>query len=275
MKVLHVHQIAHIPHLLVNGLKREGIEASFVENIDAIQAKEYDIIHGHYALNRHTIDAYRAAMKHNIPFVLHCHGSDLRLLTGTGRRQLPLHFRMISQHMRRRSARILLSTPDLLEFEPSGQYIPNPVDLDRFKPMPDIKKSPRHLICGKQVKGSRLLEFIKDDVDYDCVNNGHKFDFPANVRILPLVDHSKFHTFLNGYGFMIGTVGDVISMARLEAMACGLGTFTDFEKKFTSFYDGQNPDEVANPREFIERFHRPEIAVSALLKVYDGIMRSQ
>ena len=203
MKVLHVHQIAHIPQLLVKHLMQKGCEAEFVEIANAGLVKGSDIVHGHYALNRNTIQAFRLARKYDVPFVLHCHGSDLRLLTGAGRIPLPYHYKVISQHLRKHAARILLSTPDLQEFEPRGEYIPNPVDLKRFRPMPDMIKSSKHLICGKQVKGSRLLEFIKQDIEYDCVNTGFDFKFPPNVKILPYVDYSVFHEFLNQYEFMI------------------------------------------------------------------------
>ena len=271
MKVLHVHQIAHIPQLLVRHLRNKALDCDFLEIVNPETIKEYDIVHGHYALNRSTIKAFRLARKHTIPFILHCHGSDLRLLNGIGRVPLPFHYRVISEHIRKHSARILLSTPDLIEFEPRGEYIPNPVDLERFTPMPDIKKTSRHLICGKQVKGSILLEFIKPEIEYDCVNIGYNFKFPENVHLLPYVDYSVFHEFLNRYENMIGTVGDLISMARLEAMACGLKTFTDFDARFTKYYNGQNPDFAENPRAFVKEFHRPEIAVEMLLNVYDGI----
>jgi glycosyltransferase involved in cell wall biosynthesis len=267
MRVLHVHQIAHIPQLLVRHLRSNGIDCDFTENAGP-SIKGYDIVHGHYALNRSTLKAFRLARKYRIPFILHCHGSDLRTLTGTGRAGLPFHYRRISEHVRKYSSRILLSTPDLLEFEPRGEYIPNPVDLDRFRPMPEIAKSGRHLICGKQVKGSKLLEFIRPDVQYDCVNTGYKFDFPENVNILPYVDYSEFDRFLNRYRDMIGTVGDVISMARLEAMACGVRTFTDFDPAFAKFYGGQNPDLASDPREFVREFHRPEIPVRQLIRIY-------
>jgi hypothetical protein len=178
---------------------------------------------------------------------------------------------MISQYMRRRSAKILLSTPDLLEFEPKGEYVPNPVNLEVYRPMPEIEKSKRILICGNQVKGSRILEFIDPTEEYDCVNTGFEFRFPANVRQLPYVERSRFATFLNEYSSMIGSVGDVISMARLEAMACGLKTFTDFDPCFAKFYGGQNPDRVEIPRAFVEKFHAPEIAVSGLIRIYREI----
>ena len=271
MKVLHIHQIAHIPQLLVKELAKKGVDATFSEEINPATIKEYDIVHAHYALNRHTIDAFKLARMNKIPFILHCHGSDLRLLTGTSRVNLPFHYRMISKHLRKHSSKILLSTPDLIEFEPRGEYIPNPVDLELFRPMPEVEKSGRHLICGKQIKGSRILKHIKPDIQYDCVNNGDNIQWPDNVKILDYVPHDKFSKFLNQYENMLGTFGDLISMTRLEAMACGLRTFTDFEKQFTKYYDGQNPDEASEPREFIKQFHAPEMVAARLIQIYGGI----
>ena len=274
MKVLHIHQIAHIPQLLVKELAKKGIDASFSEEINPATINDYDIIHAHYALTKNTIDAFKLARMNKIPFVLHCHGSDLRLLTGRKRVKLPIHYRTISKHIRKHSSRILLSTPDLVEFEPRGEYIPNPVDMEHFKPMPDIEKTGRHLICGKQIRGSKILEFIKPDIQYDCVNNGDDIRWPGNVKMLDYVEYEKLPKFLNQYENMLGTFGDLISMTRLEAMACGLRTFTDFERTFTKYYDGQSPDEVSEPREFIKQFHDPEIAASRLIEIYGGITDS-
>ena len=274
MRVLHVHTVAYIPEFLVSQLKKKGVEAEFAEEVKPGQVKNYDIIHGHYALNRHTIKAFREARRFEIPFILHCHGSDVRRLAGTGRKKLPIHYNFISNYMRKRSAKILLATPDLLGFAPGGEYLPNPVNLDVFRPMPEVEKSSKVLIIGKQIKGSKLPEFIEPGREYDCVNTGYQFDFPKNVRVLPYVKRDQFPRFLNQYKDMIGAIGDVISMARLEAMACGLKTFTDFEQAFSKYYDGQNPDKVENPRNFIERFHKPDIAVKKLIEVYEALSRS-
>ncbi|MCK5642034.1 MAG: hypothetical protein KAJ19_14615 [Gammaproteobacteria bacterium] len=271
MKVLHVHQIAHIPQLLVNELKKNGIEADFIEQASADTIKNYDIIHGHYALNRHTIDAFKLARKNKIPFIMHCHGSDLRLLSGTERKKLPWHYKTISQYIRKRSSKILLSTPDLTEFEPRGIYIPNPIDLNFFRPMPEVEKTGRNLIMGKLISGSKILKHIKPEIQYDCVNNGEKIQWPDNVKTLDYIPYELLPEFFNGYENMIGTMGDLISMARLEAMACGLNTFTDFDEKFKSFYDGQSPDNIDNPRQFIKQFHAPEIAAEKLIEIYHGI----
>jgi glycosyltransferase involved in cell wall biosynthesis len=275
MKVLHVHEIAYIPRFLVEELRKKGVEAEFAEEVDAATIKGFDIVHGHYALNKKTIKAFRLARKLDVPFVLHYHGSDVRLLTGTGRRPLPFHYDIISRHMRKRSVKVFLSTPDLIGFAPEGEYVPNPVNLCVFKPMPEVEKTNRILICGKQVRGSMLPDLIKPDKEYDCVNTGYAFDFPGNVRELPYVERDRFPAFLNRYEAMIGTIGDVISMARLEAMACGLRTFTAFEKEFARFYDGLNPDTVEYPRAFVERFHNPDIAVSKLIAAYEAAARSR
>jgi len=272
MRVLHVHQIAYIPRFLVAQLKKKGVDAEFREDVEPSTIKEFDIIHGHYALNRKTIKAFRLARRFDKPFILHCHGSDLRLLTGTGMRKLPFHYRTISEFMRKRSSKVILSTPDLLEYEPEGEYLPNPVDLETFQPILDVKKSDRALICGKQVKGSNLLDFIKKDKHYDCVNTGSPFEFPSNVRVLDFVERPDFARFLNRYEEMLGTVGDVISMARLEAMACGLKTFTDFPKQYARFYDGQNPDEAEEPRKFVEKFHNPDIQSTRLIELYQDLV---
>ena len=288
MRVLHVHRIAHIPQLLVRELEKNGIEAEFVEGVGTSEKivtgspgasstivaniRDYDIIHGHYALNRHTIQAFRQARKNGIPFILHCHGSDLRLLTGTSRVDLPLHYRTVSQYIRKRASGILLSTPDLIEFEPRGFYIPNPVDLDMFRPMPGVEKSDRHLILGRQIRNSGILNHIRPDIQYDCVNDGESIPWPENVRLLEHVAYEKLPEFFNHYDHMLGTFGDLISMARLEAMACGLRTFTDFDSAFSKYYNGQSPDNAPDPRQFIQRFHAPNIAIEKLTGIYDGIV---
>lgn len=275
MRVLHVHQIANIPPLIVRELRKKGIEADFVEDVRDVDLKKYDIVHGHYALNRSTIRAFRMARHNNVPFVLHYHGSDVRRATITGRKKLPFHFNAISKYMRKRSTKIFLSTPDLIEFTPEGEYVPNPVDLEAFRPMPEVEKSTKTLICGKFLRGSRIFDLISPDKEYDCVNTGDDIEFPSNVSVLPFVPYDNFPVFLNRYKEMIGTLFDLISMTRFCAMACGLKTFTKFDEAFTKYYDGQNPDEVDDPRAFVQQYHNPDICIKRLIEVYGEIVQRQ
>ncbi|MCK4758338.1 MAG: glycosyltransferase [Thermoplasmata archaeon] len=273
MKILHVHNIAHIPPLVVQELEKVGVEADFVEDVRTVDLRSYDIVHGHYAVNRATIRAFNRARKLDIPFVLHCHGSDLRLVSPQGRKKLGGFYLAISRHLRKGASHIFLSTPDLIEYEPKGEYVPNPVDLEAFRPLPDEDKADRDLICGRFLKGSKIYDFIEPDKKYDCISQHCEIKFPPNVQMLPEIPHDRLPNFFNRYSFMLGTMCDLISMARMEAMACGLKTFTNFERSFVSYYGGENPDEADNPRDFVMRHHNPGICVKRFIEVYEELLK--
>ncbi|MCI0479979.1 MAG: hypothetical protein L0213_00120 [Candidatus Dadabacteria bacterium] len=274
MRVLHVHDIVKIPPLIVKHLRKRGVEADFAEETSRDMMKGYDIVHAHYALNRKTIRAFLSARKLDIPFVMHCHGSDVRRVTAKGRKQLPFHYKAMSKYIRKRSSKIFLSTPDMIEFAPEGEYLPNPVDVESFRPMPDVEKTDRVLICGRFV-GPKVLDFVSADGEYDCVNIGDMLEFPKSVRMLPAVPYGEFPIFLNRYREMIGTMPDLVTMTRLDAMACGLKTFTDFEPEFFKFYEGQNPDKVADPRGFVLKHHDPEKCAARLIEAYEDLCRGR
>ena len=272
MRILHVHDIAHIPPLVVRKLGERGIKADFVEDVRTLDISKYDIIHGHYALNRTTIRAFRAARRANKPFVLHCHGSDLRRISIDGRKPLPAHLNAVSRYIRKGARHIFLSTPDLIEWEKRGEYVPNPVDLDKFRPMPEVETVSRGLIFGRFLEGDKAFGYIELDREYDGVNMVVGIEFPENVHSLPRVPHDDLPGFFNQYPEMLGTMSDLISMGRMEAMACGLRTFTDFERSFISHYGGENPDEASDPRAFVEKYHHPDICIDRFIEVYEDII---
>ena len=140
--------------------------------------------------------------------------------------------------------------------------------------MPNIeKKSGIPLICGRFLKGSKVYDHIDPDKKYDCVNVVGGLKFPSNVSMLPQVPHNELPKFFNQYSDMLGTMCDLISMGRMEAMACGLNTFTGFEKAFITHYDGENPDEASDPRAFVEKYHDPDICVKRFIEVYEEIIK--
>ena len=272
MRVLHVHDIAHIPPLVVRKLGDRGIDSDLVEDVRTIDISKYDIIHGHYALNRATIRGFRAARKANKPFILHCHGSDLRKVSIDGRKPLPAFLNAVSRYVRKGARHIFLSTPDLIEWEKRGEYVPNPVDLDKFRYMPEVEKLSKGLVFGRFLEGDKVFEHIKPDREYDGVNMVEEVKFPDNVNHLPRVPHDDLPGFFNQYSEMLGTMCDLISMGRMEAMACGLRTFTDFERSFTSHYNGDNPDEASDPRAFVKKHHHPDICIDRFIEVYEDIL---
>ncbi len=230
----------------------------------------FDVVHGHYALTKSVIRAYRKSKRKKIPFILHCHGSDVRLVATEGLKKLPLHHRLISSHIRKRADIVLLSTPDLMEMA-TGLYLPNPVDLELFKPK-ETEKSEKILLLGRFRHNSGILKHIDPKKKYDCINWGDEIKFPRNVNMLPFTPHDELPELFNRYEKMIGALVDPVSLARLEAMACGLKTYTDFPQKYTSFYGFEDPDRVKNPRKFVQKYHDPKKIVKILVGIYEGLI---
>lgn len=282
MRVLHVHNLANVPEVMVEYLKREGIDAKLVESVSGEDISRYDIIHAHNPLNMKTMHAYISAKRKKKKFIIHCHGSDVRILSSAGPRHLPMPLGRTSMFLRKHSDEVLLSTPDLMEFS-SGTYIPNPVDVEKFKPWivkksgedNGTKKSDRILIAGNQIKGSKLLDHISAKRQYDCIDYGDLPTFQKNVRVLPFVEYEKLPEFFPRYSEMIGTIGDPVTMTRLLAMSCGLRVFTDFPKKYRHFYGFEDPDKVADPRGFVLRYHNPKNVAHTLIEKYNEVLSSR
>lgn len=273
MRALHVCSPDAVPMQNIFATYRKqfdklGIKAKL--NFTGSDVKGYDVVHGHYALTRPVINAYRNAKKQGIPFVLHCHGSDLRQITTRGERKLSLKHRLVSGRLRKKAHRVLLSTPDLLEWS-KGTYLPNPVDMDIFRPL-GKKKCGRILLLGRFTTGGGILDLISREKSYDSLNWGEDVSFPKNVRKLPFVPHEQLPELLNRYDKMIGALVDPVSLARLEAMACGLKTYTCFPKDLLQFYGFENPDDTDDPRGFIEKYHNPKKIVDVLADIYGGLL---
>ncbi len=271
MNVLHVCSPDAVPmRNIIRTYQRYAVDINIDISLTGKVEKDYDIVHGHYCLTKNTIKAGRQARRKGIPFVLHCHGSDIRRIESDGARNLPIHHRIYSSITRRRADKVLLSTPDLLEWS-AGTYIPNPVDLKLFRPL-EVKKSERILLFGRFAGEQRILKLIDSDRVYDCVNWGTEIEFPKNVNILDFVAHEELPKLFNNYKSMIGALRDPVSLGRLEAMACGLRTYTDFPEKYTIYYGFENPDQIDEPREFVERYHHPEKIIKILKVIYQDLI---
>ncbi|MFO7992440.1 MAG: glycosyltransferase [Thermoplasmata archaeon] len=273
MKVLHVCSEEAVPMKNIyktyeKQFKKTGVNSKLT--YEPSNVENYDIVHGHYALTKPVIKSYRLAKRNNIPFIIHCHGSDVRSITLKGPEELSLKLSLVSNRVRKKADMTLLSTPDLPEWS-EGLYLPNPVDLAIFKPM-NIEKKDKTLLFGRFTKGGGILDIIDPKKKYDCINWGDDIKFPKNVHMLPFTPHDELPKLFNRYERMIGALVDPVSLARLEAMACGLKTYTDFPEKYTSFYGFENPDKVKNPRKFVKKYHDPKKIVKVLVGIYESLL---
>ena len=106
------------------------------------KAKNYDVIHVHdqYPLLKPLREKYPQKI-----LVLHYHGSMLRL---TPRDKLEPYERFADK--------ILISTPDLLEFI-DAEYLPNPIDTEHFHPR-EIKKNGKAISIMSRLESQKALQ---------------------------------------------------------------------------------------------------------------------
>lgn len=140
MRVIHCHNIAGVPSTLVKYQKRFGIDSMLIVRrkhvfgfpekqigrLEGIRALvDADVVHYHSTswiekpvFSFRNPDA-RLLSFLGKPIVIHFHGGDIR--EGTVRPTFQTDY-------------VLVSTPDLLDYVPQAEWLPNPVDLEIFSP---------------------------------------------------------------------------------------------------------------------------------------------
>jgi len=205
-------------------------------------ARKFDIIHLHDAW--FMVVPLRILYPHK-KIVMHYHGSMVRAeLKGK-------KFRLKNEKF---VDYIIVSTPDLLEFDYSKQpyYIPNPVDTDLFKPIKTLSNGKALISLKKNQSSSRtLMELQKHGFDVTLET------IPRELR----TDYSNFPSRLMMYEyyadlpFVNGKMVRANSATGLQAMSMGLKVISwDYTVSNTL------PD-----------YHQPENVVREIEKIYAKI----
>ena len=262
LKVLHVNDLWPVTGDLVSGLQSLGVEAEIFEptvggyrasrfrrvvlplirTLEAfqlrqlVQKRQFDVVHVHYARF-----AYMPLLT-GLPYILHCHGSDLRLdLFRPGLRELTLA-------AIRQARKVLYVTPELYRFlkdiRNDAIFLPNPLDMDRFAPeVGDQAPSPRVLCISKldAFKGVdniiRAIELVWDVRPqtqialFDFGNSYHlakrfieQHRHESRLILLPRVPHNEMPALIRSYAVVLGHQSPefgALSLSELESMACG------------------------------------------------------
>lgn len=205
-----------------------------------------DIYHCAYALQ----DSYIVSKLRHLDF-LHCHGSDVRWT---------IHGKwgwVVKSNLRKAKV-VLYSTPDLeKDVEPyrnDAIYLPNPIELDTFYPMANLRQSEK----------LRAIYFVKsyEQIPPDLVTTLEKNNVELqliNGRPQAFEDMPKF---LNSYNIFIDRFAiPSFSKTCLESMACGICTIDHrhigrYEERVDELLDRKRRDkEGEENREFIAREH--------------------
>ncbi len=205
------------------------------------EADSAQLIHVHSRID--LIEPLRERYGKSKKIILHYHGTDIRGLSSPTMHQkhsrlasiLPSSKSILKKLIRRKSGNIvrnrkaqlaaddiLVSTPDLLKLVKRASYLPNPVDIEHFKP--DGNRSNR----GKRALTIRSeVTDIEWALDY-CKRNNVDLDIETYDRTQHPVMYQDMPSFLKRYDTYVdirrvnGKILENLSKSALESLACGL-----------------------------------------------------
>lgn len=270
MKVVHVNDIAYVASILVHELRTAGVDASLLipdapgaswpypQKLATIPLRawilatagarlrrpEIDIVHVHYATHALT------GLVSGRPYVVHCHGSDVRGVSPSG----PTG-KLLASLLARASA-VLYATPDLAPWaerlRPGAAFLPNPVDTASFAP--EAAKSVDVLVGTKldPIKGSkeivdvlRGIRSIRPQTTFTIINQGSGLADAvsaagANAAVIEPVPHREMPALLRRHRTAIGQFRlGILSQVELEAIASGVPVATAF--RYEAAYEVRPP----------------------------------
>jgi glycosyltransferase involved in cell wall biosynthesis len=256
--VVHLNDIAWVGSSLVTALREAGMEAELVDPArpggaglgparlsllpirllslawSAFWARRLkpDLVHLHYA--RHGW----VAPFLDVPYVLHCHGTDVRD-TPPGRGW----GRIVAPAMRKAAA-VVYATPDLspwvARYRPDGQFLPNPIPI----PSMPVTEIGADVLLGARldpVKGVDALAHLmaellrrRPSTSVTLIAHGSGVDhlrrtLGGAATVIPPVAHSEMIGLLAGHRAAVGQMGvGALGNFELEAMAAGRPTAARF-----------------------------------------------
>jgi glycosyltransferase involved in cell wall biosynthesis len=250
MRIAEINDIASVATDLASGLRARGHDVTVIrprlvggglpwmvkpvvgpvravewaQIIREVHEGNFDMVHIHYAY------LGMLGVLGKFPYILHCHGSDVREIT-------PFTRPMIRRALKH-AGKVFYATPDLagyvLKRRPDAEFLPNPVDSEQFCPLAPARESRTVWICCSlnDIKGaSRILDACRrlavqrPDIKITAYGGGAytgEFEALPNVTIVPHQPRSRLPEVISRHGVVIGQVLlGVVGMAELEAMACG------------------------------------------------------
>lgn len=205
------------------------------------EADSAQLIHVHSRID--VIAPLRERYGKSKKIILHYHGTDIRGFSSPAMHHkhhrlasiLPNSKSILKKLIRRKSGNIvknqkaqlaadgiLVSTPDLLKLVKRASYLPNPVDIEHFKP-DDYQLD----------RGKRALTIRSEVTDIDwaldyCKRNKVDLDIETYDRTQNPIMYQNMPIFLKRYNTYVdirlvnGKILKNLSKSALESLACGL-----------------------------------------------------
>lgn len=277
---------------------------SMEQAVGKMSKRHFDVAHIHWA-------SYSPlGLGSRIPYVIHCHGSDVR-----HRLRKPLYRAALGPGLDKAAA-VFYATPDLAEpvrqARPDAIFMPVPIDVTRFTP--EVTRPPRPftiMLFGRLEagKGSRLaMEGImrfavrRSDISVITMDWGKlagelKQQYGRRVEFLPRTTPDKMSEIVSHADVVVGQfVIGALGLSEFEAMSCAkpviasyryhgiynesppvcdAATAEDIDAWLEHLY--QHPAETMaigkQSREWVRKHHDGEAQIDLLERIYASITK--
>ena len=254
--------------------------------VGKLNSKYFDLVHIHWASYAFLGFACQ------IPFIVECHGTDVR-----ARLKNPF-FRLLLVPGFRRAAAILCITPDLLPIvrtvRPDAQFFPAPVDTQQFAPFEDPPSNSEHpwtiLLFmrldpekGPDVAIDGILRFIERHpnvrvkmLDWGLLKEKLKRKYGKRFEFIALVPPDQVPELILSADVVVGQLlSGAFGLSELQAMSCAKPVICSFN------YDEVYPEappicKAATPAQVDKHlevlFQRPDLGADLGQKARDWII---
>ena len=310
MKILHLNNPAQVATNLVKAQRDLGIEANLavtstkgwhtnfdynLSNIDSSSlkgkldigkklyklVKECDLLHYHgQAVSQGYRDLVMWSGIMKKPVILHHHGSEIR------NKKYPKFANHFVVHR-------YVSTPDLLEFVPDAEWLPNPVDLTNLKYSESDNLGPLkilHAPTSRVVKNTGAVEEAISQVKKEGLDI--KFTLIEDTQHSELIEQISKHDLIIDWvnpDYGIYGVFTIESMALGKPVICSLtdSLYSDYEvpvisinpldlaKKITELYNNRDSliDIGKTSHDFVQNYHNPLESAKKVIERYKVILK--
>ena len=302
MRILYVHNINQVAGTHASELMRRGHSTALYEPclsgglaplpiklammprrildmrciVSKLSPDYFDIVHINWA-------SYGVlGMVSQIPFIVECHGSDVR------QRLKQPFFREVLTSIFHRAAAVLCITPDLLPIvqsvRPDALFLPGPVDTERFAPKENTQSQSLHpwtvLLFtrldpekGPEIAMGGITRFVQRHpevrvhlLDWGLLKEEYKKRNNTCFEFLPLVPPDEVQHLIWSAYVVIGQFSlGILSFCELQAMSCAKPVIASF--RYEEAYPAPPPLYQATTAEEIDKhlenlFQHPEVGAS-------------
>jgi glycosyltransferase involved in cell wall biosynthesis len=237
----------------------------------ALNPKHFEIAHIHWA-------SYGVlGLVSRIPFIVQCHGSDVR-----HRLKQPF-FRTVLTSIFRRAAAVMCITPDILplvqSIRPDAMFFPAPIDTEQFSPrkVPQPQSWTILLLArldpvkGVDVSTQGIARFVQRHPDVrvmvlDCgpLREKYKQLYSERFEFIPPVAQEEVRQLIWPADVIVGQFAlGALGLSELQAMSCGKPVIASFryEEAYATpppLCQARNAEEIEVQLENL--FQHPEVA---------------